>query len=153
MDNELKSTEMLKEIDLIQSCITRMANNSFLLKGWMLSLIIAFIALIPKDINRFYICIIVMAIDLAFWYLDAYYLKQERLFRWKYEWVIINRPLGIINNLYNLNPCCTDMWLPKDNKPRKEPYVIKVMLTKSLIPLYGGIFISLLLLIIFKYHQ
>ena len=29
--------ELFKEIDLIQGCINRMANNSFLIKGWALS--------------------------------------------------------------------------------------------------------------------
>ena len=34
-DNNTIDNEIIhKEIDLIQSCISRMANNSFLLKGW-----------------------------------------------------------------------------------------------------------------------
>lgn len=37
-----------KEIDLIQGVITRMANNSFLLKGWIVSLIAVLLAL-TKD--------------------------------------------------------------------------------------------------------
>jgi len=36
---------MDKEIDLIQGVITRMANNSFLLKGWLISLIAIVLAL------------------------------------------------------------------------------------------------------------
>ena len=39
MDKEekIQIVELHKEIDLIQSCINRMAGNSFLLKGWVVS--------------------------------------------------------------------------------------------------------------------
>lgn len=37
-----------KEIDLLQSCINRMAHNSFMVKGWMISLIAVIIALLPE---------------------------------------------------------------------------------------------------------
>jgi len=41
---------LLKEIDLIQSCIKRMAQNSFIVKGWMLSLITIVLTLcLAKD--------------------------------------------------------------------------------------------------------
>ena len=43
--DNLKIEEVHTEIDLIQTCITRMANNSFLIKGWMISLIAVIIAL------------------------------------------------------------------------------------------------------------
>jgi hypothetical protein len=145
--------ELHKEIDLIQSCITRMANNSFMLKGWLLTLIIAFIALLPENINRFYICLIVLLTDLAFWYLDAFFIKQEKLFKWKYDWVITKRLEGKSDFLYNLNPYEKDMWLlDKNKKTKHEPYVIMEMINKSLIPLYGGIFLLDILLIAFKYH-
>lgn len=38
--SDLTSKEiLLKEIDLIQNCIKRMASNSFLLKGWFITLL------------------------------------------------------------------------------------------------------------------
>ena len=37
LNNNLSTEIIHKEIDLIQSCISRMANNSFLLKGWLIS--------------------------------------------------------------------------------------------------------------------
>ena len=33
-DKKISIEEIHKEIDLIQSCITRMAQNSFMIKGW-----------------------------------------------------------------------------------------------------------------------
>ena len=47
MENN-KQTILHKEIDLIQDCIKRMANNSFLIKGWTVSLIAVVLAL-AKD--------------------------------------------------------------------------------------------------------
>ena len=40
-----------KEIDLIQNCITRMGQNSFSVKGWLIALIIAIIALLSETLT------------------------------------------------------------------------------------------------------
>jgi len=39
-----------KEIDLVQNVINRMANNSFLLKGWLITLIVGVLALTSDTI-------------------------------------------------------------------------------------------------------
>lgn len=144
----VNNEELYKEIDLIQSCIVRMANNSFMLKGWLITLIIAFIALLPENINRHYICAIILLIDLAFWYLNAFFLKVEKLYRWKYEWVITRRLDGNRDFIFNLDPYEKNMWINK-----KKPNTIKVMLTsETLLVIYGGIFLLDILLIILKYH-
>jgi len=63
-----------------------MANNSFLLKGWTATLAAALTALAAKETEaRFSILALLPA--LAFWGLDAYYLRQERLFRRLYDQV------------------------------------------------------------------
>ena len=46
MDKEI----LHKEIDLIQGVINRMANNSFLLKGWLVTLITVVLALTKDSI-------------------------------------------------------------------------------------------------------
>jgi len=83
-----------KEIDLIQAVITRMANNSFLLKGWMITIIVAVLALtkdtlVTNDIS--YLSIILLLPLLVFWYLDAFFLHKEKCYRELYKWVISNR--------------------------------------------------------------
>ena len=45
MDEE---DRLLKEIALIQDCIKRMANHSFMIKGWFLSLLAVLIALFSE---------------------------------------------------------------------------------------------------------
>ncbi len=90
MDKEI----LHKEIDLIQRIITRMANNSFLLKGWLISLIAVVLAL-NKDsllqIDNINLYLVLLFPILIFWYLDAYFLQIERRYRKLYAWVIENR--------------------------------------------------------------
>ena len=79
-DNNTIDNEIIhKEIDLIQSCISRMANNSFLLKGWAVSLIAVILAIIHEKINPVLVSIILASIILCFWYLDAFFLRTERM--------------------------------------------------------------------------
>lgn len=74
----------MKHMEMIQAIITRMASNSFALKGWAVTLVAALFALASKDANPIYYLITYIPI-LVFWGLDAYYLSQERKFRWLYN--------------------------------------------------------------------
>ena len=89
VDDKQKCLE--KEIDLIQACINRMAKNSFVVKGWAITLASVILALLPKNIDIKILSLIVLVSTLCFWYIDAFFLKTEKLYRWKYEWVIANR--------------------------------------------------------------
>jgi len=73
-----------KHLEIIQSVITRMATNSFLLKGWRVTLTAALFALAAKDSNLKFVLVALLPV-LSFWGLDAYYLRQERLFRKLYD--------------------------------------------------------------------
>lgn len=74
----------LKHLEFIQGVINRMAGNSFLLKGWSVTLAAALFALSAKDANPKLIAIAYYPI-LVFWVLDGYFLSQERLFRSLYN--------------------------------------------------------------------
>lgn len=63
-----------------------MANNSFLLKGWSITIVGALFALGFKDLNRMYV-ITSFVILFFFWLLDGYYLSRERLFIYLYDHV------------------------------------------------------------------
>ena len=73
----------LKHLEMIQGIINRMASNSFALKGWSVTLVAGIFALSSKDANEIYFLIAYIPI-VTFWFLDAYYLLQERLFRTLY---------------------------------------------------------------------
>ena len=76
----------IKHIEMIQRVINRMANNSFLLKGWSVVLVSALFVLAAKDSNTNFILLAYFP-ALAFWILDGYFLQQESLFRKLYDQV------------------------------------------------------------------
>ncbi|MDB5390820.1 MAG: hypothetical protein JWM11_6466 [Planctomycetaceae bacterium] len=73
-----------KHLEFIQNVITRMSTNSFMLRGWMVTLVSALFALAAKDAQPRYVMVTWIAIP-AFWLLDAFYLSQERQFRGLYD--------------------------------------------------------------------
>lgn len=100
----MKKEEILhKEIDLIQACINRMANNSFLLKGWAISLVAVVLALAKENVNFSLLSLVLLIPILSFWYLDAFFLRTEKMYRKMYEWVIANR-LTSNEGMYELDP-------------------------------------------------
>lgn len=74
----------IKHLEIIQNVINRMANNSFLLKGWSVVLVSALFALAANGSNIFFIYLACFP-ALAFWILDGFFLWQERLYRKLYD--------------------------------------------------------------------
>ena len=74
----------LKHLEFIQATINRMAGNSFLLKGWAVTLVGALFALTFKEVDSLYLLVSLIVLAL-FWRLDSYYLSRERLFIRLYE--------------------------------------------------------------------
>ena len=97
-DKEDLKQYMLKEIDIIQDIIKRMAYDSFLIKGWAISLVV--ITLLLRGIEyQVYLAFIPL---IVFWFLDAYYLWQERMYRKLYDWVVSHR-LKTKEYLFDMN--------------------------------------------------
>lgn len=78
--------DQTKHLELIQGVVNRLAGNSFAYKGWAITLVAALFALGAKEANAAYIFVGLLP-ALAFWGLDAYHLRQERLFRALYDGV------------------------------------------------------------------
>lgn len=74
----------LKHLDFIQGVINRMASNSFSLKNWTVVLVSALFALAAKFSDTNFISIAYLPAS-AFWLLDGYFLRQERLYRKLYD--------------------------------------------------------------------
>lgn len=143
--NRISIEEIHKEIDLIQSCINRMSQNSFSCKGWNLTLIAGIFALVSENINKWYICIIILCINLCFWWLDSFFVLQEQKYRDKYEWVIRKREEGNNEFLYDLNPYNKNM-----NLIDKKRSLLKVAFSITLLPMYGGITLLIIMFILIK---
>ena len=75
-----------EHLEMIQGVINRMANNSFMLKGWAVTLLAGLFALSSKEADKLYFLIAYVPI-IVFWWLDAFYLQKERLYVALYDFV------------------------------------------------------------------
>ena len=124
-DDAILKEYLVKEIDVIQSIINRLANNSFLIKGWAITLIVVTL-LFEGSEDKVFVAFIPL---IAFWYLDSYFLQQERLYRELYKWVINNR-LQTRDHLLDMNAHRFD---------GNVQSVIKIMFSVTLLTFYGSI--------------
>jgi len=76
-----------EHLQMIQAIIDRMGRNSFLLKGWTVTLVAALIGLAAAGSNAD-LALIAAVVSLVFGLLDAYYLAIERNYRALYDSVI-----------------------------------------------------------------
>lgn len=74
----------LKHLEFIQNVITRMNSNSFMIKGWTITLVSAIFALAVDKSHHNIIWAILIVIPI-FWFLDGYFLSMERQYRKLYD--------------------------------------------------------------------
>ncbi len=132
MATEDKEKLFVEEIKIIQDVIKRMADNSFKIKGWAVTLIV--IALIFKSNTNMGLFVAFIPL-FYFWLLDAYYLRMERIYRKTYEWTIINRNSSN-EFLFDLNPTRFENAV--------DSYV-KTMYSMTLRIFYGSLLIILMI--------
>jgi hypothetical protein len=70
----------VEHLKFLQAAIARMGSNSFLLKGWTVTLVAALFAFGAKEADRAFVVIAWIPL-LVFAGLDAYFLCRERRFR------------------------------------------------------------------------
>ena len=69
-----------EHLQMIQGVIDRMAKCSFQLNGWSVTLAVALEVFLKSEASPAYLFVRALPV-VAFWLLDAWYLKGERLFR------------------------------------------------------------------------
>ncbi|MEZ9294633.1 hypothetical protein BCV09_08805 [Vibrio cyclitrophicus] len=89
----------IAHLQFIQDVITRMNSNSFLIKGWATTLIAAILALAADNNPQLFIASYI--VSPIFWFLDGFFLSQERKFRKLYDHV---RTLDKTAIDFNMNP-------------------------------------------------
>jgi hypothetical protein len=77
---EADRSDLHKHLEFIQNVIARLANDSFLLKGWAITVSGAFFGFGVQQ-NTGSLALVGLLPAMAFWALDAYYVKKERQFR------------------------------------------------------------------------
>ncbi|MEC4004884.1 hypothetical protein OX283_009475 [Flavobacterium sp. SUN052] len=129
------SDNKIKHLEFIQNVITRMNSNSFLIKGWTITIVSALYALCAKDANTNYVLVSYISIP-VFWVLDGFYISQERQYRDLYKEVALKDD----------NQIDFGMDASKFNKGNRT-WILGI-LSKTLVPFYG-LFILLTLIIMF----
>lgn len=121
-----------KHMEMVQNIINRMSSNSFFIKGWCVTLVSALFVLSSKDANIAFIFVAFFPV-LMFWILDAYFLRQERLFRKLYE-KIRNTDENAIDFSMDTTPFIpiTSSWL-------------RAVFSQTLFLFYGAVFVAVLL--------
>lgn len=125
------SDDQIKHLEFIQDAITRMADNSFKMKGWMVAIVSALLAIYADNNaeNGLYVLLALLPVFI-FWGLDAYFLQQERMFRGIY-----NDVAEISENPEIIKPFAMPLNLYNGEKDKKYTY-LNVFFSKTLILLY-----------------
>ena len=76
--------EILEHLKLIEDIISRLAHNSFALKGWSITITTALFAFAGVKENGLFLWIGLIPI-IFFWLLDSYYLRLEKKYRGLYD--------------------------------------------------------------------
>jgi len=76
--------ERIKHMEMIQAVVGRLAGNSFLIKGWAITVTGTFLGF-AIDRNHAGLAAAAFLPAVIFWLLDTYYLRAERLFRELYN--------------------------------------------------------------------
>lgn len=124
-----------KHLEFIQAVITRMASNSFLFKGWSITIIAGVSAFATKDSNAVLMIVPLMS-TLLFWSVDAYYLMLERAFRKLYDDVAAKPATNIDFSMKpDLTMITPGTWL-------------RVLLTRPVLVLFYGVVLVMLIILV-----
>lgn len=78
--------QKIYHLQMIQGIINRQAGNSFVIKGWSITVMAAMIALLARGAEKHYILFSIIPV-IFFWVLDATYLGNERRYKALYDHV------------------------------------------------------------------
>ena len=120
-------------LEFIQNIITRMNTNSFQIKGMTVTIVSAILAVYASTKNVLFVFLALLP-TLIFWFLDSYYLQQERKFR-----AVYNNVAGLKNDIE-----IKSFEMPIHKFTKDEYSYINVLVSKTIVWLYYPILIALL---------
>lgn len=98
----MSDEKKIKHLEFIQNVITRMNSNSFMIKGWAVTLVAALFALSDKTPNTEHNLYLITFIPVpVFWLLDGFFIATERKFRDLYK-IVSKTAENLID--FNMNP-------------------------------------------------
>lgn len=129
-NRDVSEESWVSHLGFIQNVVTRMAQNSYLLKGWTVTLVAAIFAL-SLSLDSALLIGVSFLPTFVFAVLDAYYLRQERLFRKLYDEV-------------RKKPENVEAFSMKTNR-YSEKTVAQIVWTISIWPFYLAIVVAIFL--------
>lgn len=134
----------IKHLEMIQSVIERMGNNSFLIKGWSITLVSAiFVVTIQEADKTFALWTLFPAF--LFWFLDGFYLWQERLQRALYDHVRKMDEKKIDFSMDTMN-------VVNGKIPGKRTKYLNAVFSRTLLPFHGGMILATsVVIVVFLY--
>ncbi|MCY4046909.1 MAG: hypothetical protein OXF42_02205 [Candidatus Dadabacteria bacterium] len=116
--------QVIRHLEMIQGVINRLSHNSFLIKGWSVTILSAgIIFIVRSEIQNGWFILAFIVLIIGSWSLDGYFLWQERLLR------------GVYNNVRKRES--TDFSMDtKEQKSRPGKKMLKVMFRYSLVLFY-----------------
>lgn len=130
--------DKIKHLEFIQGVINRMNSNSFQIKGWMITIVSALLALYASSSNVVYIFVGIVP-TIMFWLLDTFYLQQERKFRGLYSDMINQKNdsavfvMSVDGYKYGRYKYCQCFW---------SKTIVLLYLPMTLLLLIGGFFLT-----------
>jgi len=119
------SDRQIKHLEFIQSVISRLSTDSFLMKGWAVTVSGAIFGF-AADHKEWGVALVGLVPVAAFWFLDVYFVRKERQFRTLYDEVRVQRPeIPILSMNVTLV------------EPKARHHWFRVTTSVTLLPFYG----------------
>ncbi len=131
------SEEQVKHLEMIQSIVNRLSSNSFSYKAWVVGIVSALFAVGVSAQNIVIFALSIIPIG-VFWFLDSYYLYQERLFRGLYD-----RIRSMTEAEWRQDPFSMDYRLSAS----KAGTYRSVLFSRTILPLYGSLMLVVILVL------
>lgn len=129
--------EKIKHLEMVQNIITRMNTNSFQIKSMTVTIAAALMAIYASNKNESFILVAIVP-AFIFWFLDAFYLMQERKFR------------GLYNNIISQTKEQYQSFEMNINSYKGGEYAFrKIFISTTIIAFYGPILLILLSIFFF----
>lgn len=132
MVNNLKISDktylFTEELSSIQGIIARKSSHSFLIKGWAVSLVFINFLFNAKGSQM----LLALFPLVVFWYLDAFFTREVRMFKALHRWVSSNR-LKTDDHFFDLSP--------ETRFEKKVPSILSLMFSPQIFYLYGIMFL------------
>lgn len=148
-----------KELDLIQDVVKRMASNSFQVKGWMIGILSAIIVFEKNHLflsgdgdkwTAVWLNFLLFIPVVCFWYLDAFFLKTERMYREIYKWIVEHRK-HTEEYLYDLNTLSREYNGKKYDLGKSIKGIFSVMRSETLLLFYAPPFLFVVALLFYNF--